>query len=136
MPTKKETLESAWKALKQRCDNPNNPGFKNYGGRGISYESRWASFGNFYEDIHEAWKEGLMLERVDNDGDYSELNCVWATRATQNKNKRSKVTQEIIDRARGMYADGKKQVVIAEALDIDQTTVSLIVLRKRMYADK
>src|SRR3990167_8360931 len=32
---------AAWASLKQRCENPHNPGFKSCGGRGISVCERW-----------------------------------------------------------------------------------------------
>lgn len=31
----------AWNAMKQRCSNPRNASFKNYGGRGISVRKTW-----------------------------------------------------------------------------------------------
>lgn len=46
MPSKGNTLLSAWKAMKQRCDNPNNPGYTNYGGRGITYAPEWKHYFN------------------------------------------------------------------------------------------
>lgn len=76
-----------WRAMKQRCDNPNNKDYHNYGGRGIGYEDRWYSFENFYLDMG-ARPKGYTLERIDNDKGYSKSNCKWASIKDQNKNKR------------------------------------------------
>ena len=32
---------SAWKAMRQRCTNPNYSSFHRYGGRGITYADEW-----------------------------------------------------------------------------------------------
>ena len=81
----------SWYAMKQRCDNPNNNSYKNYGGRGISYISSWKVFANFREDMNENYKKGLTLERVDNSKGYSKENCSWATRTEQSRNKRTNI---------------------------------------------
>jgi hypothetical protein len=73
--------------MKQRCSNPNNPRYSHYGGRGIGYCPSWESFDNFFSDMGEV-PEGLTLERKDNELGYSKDNCVWATVAHQNANKR------------------------------------------------
>lgn len=59
-----------WSNRVQRCTNPNNPRFNDYGGRGITVCSGWRSFENFLEDMGEG-KAGWTIERVDNDGNYS-----------------------------------------------------------------
>lgn len=83
------TKEGAvWQAAKQRCYNPKNRGFKNYGGRGIGMSAEWYwSFEQFYKDMGPC-PAGLSLERMDNDGDYCKDNCKWATRTEQNRNMR------------------------------------------------
>ena len=78
-----------WCGMKARCNNPNEPAYKNYGARGIRVCARWIhSFDNFVADMGLPPK-GLTLERVNNDGDYLPENCVWADRKTQNRNSRN-----------------------------------------------
>jgi hypothetical protein len=80
-----------WEGIRQRCHNPNNKDYKNYGARGIRECDRWQSFENFLEDILRdigRCPPGYTIERVDNNRGYEPGNCKWETRANQNKNKR------------------------------------------------
>lgn len=72
-----------------RCRNQNHRQFKDYGGRGISVCPEWqASFEIFAFDMGNR-PEGMMLDRVENDGPYCRDNCRWATRKEQNSNRRN-----------------------------------------------
>lgn len=77
-----------WLNMRQRCTNPANPSWKNYGGRGITICDAWDDFGQFIRDVGEP-EPGQTLDRIDNDGNYEPGNVQWATRAAQNRNKRA-----------------------------------------------
>ena len=78
--------------MKQRCHNPKNHSYKNYGGRGIGLCDRWLrSVAAFLEDMGPRPSPHHTVERLDNDGPYAPDNCVWAIRQVQNRNQRKTV---------------------------------------------
>ncbi len=83
-------LHGIWNGMKQRCNNPNNHKYKDYGGRGISVCVEWEDdFGAFYEwSMSNGYAEGLSVDRIDNDGNYCPGNCRWATATEQRHNRR------------------------------------------------
>ena len=83
-------LKSRWQGMKQRCNNPNNPGYRNYGRRGIKVCERWCKFENFLADMGKCL-EGLTLDRKDNNGNYEPRNCHWTTWKKQANNRRHPV---------------------------------------------
>lgn len=95
-----------WEAAKKRCDNPNDPRYKDYGGRGI--KMLWHNFKSYKDDMYESYLKfeslhgnGMAtLDRIDNNGNYCKENCRWATRKQQQRNMRNNITytlSEIIE---------------------------------------
>lgn len=83
-------LYSIWSGMHARCNDPANPAYKNYGGRGIAVCQRWDDYAKFCTDMGER-PPGYCLERKNNDAGYSPDNCVWATRTEQSRNRRGLV---------------------------------------------
>lgn len=87
-----------WGSMRQRCDNPNNKRFSDYGGRGIKYSDDWKHFERFYEDMGPRPSSQHSLERLDNNGNYTAVNCKWATAIEQNHNRRLKRIEHFGDK--------------------------------------
>lgn len=81
-------MYNVWSEIKERCLNPNNKSYKNYGGRGIVMCEEWLDYMNFHRDMVSTYREGLTIERVGNDKGYSKSNCIWADINVQANNKR------------------------------------------------
>lgn len=76
-----------WANMLQRCSNPSNSSYKNYGKRGIRVCERWKDFSNFFTDMGEC-PRGLSTDRRNNNKGYYKDNCRWTTRMEQSENSR------------------------------------------------
>lgn len=85
---------SAWRSMKDRCNNPNHPKYKNHGGRGVTVCKSWKKrdgFISFLKDMGLAPSKKHTLDRINNYGGYRPGNCRWATEVEQNNNKRNNI---------------------------------------------
>lgn len=85
----KTKIYSIWLGMKSRCYNKANKRYSDWGGRGIRVCKEWQTFEGFYKDMGKSYKNGLSIDRIDNDKGYEQSNCHWATKIEQQNNKRS-----------------------------------------------
>jgi hypothetical protein len=113
---KQQPLYHIWQAMLRRCENYINRDYLNYGGRGIKVCIEWYRYKNFERDMLPTYRPGLILDRIDNDGDYERSNCRWVTPKESNRNKRNTIK---------VFAFGKERVLVelAEEYGINQSTV-------------
>lgn len=79
-----------WGTMIQRCTNPHDNGWGNYGGRGIKVCERWHDFQAFYEDMGSPPAARMEIDRINNDGNYEPGNCRWTTATIQKRNRRKR----------------------------------------------
>jgi hypothetical protein len=118
----------SWDCMVQRCTNPKNKNFPDYGGSGVSVCDRWRDFVNFYADMG-CRPEGTSLDRKDNALGYEPDNCRWADAYIQRKNqRRASLSLEQAATVRAMREEtGFGAVRIARALGFSVGAVSGII---------
>lgn len=95
-PDYSERLHTIWQNMIQRCSNPKNPAYGNYGGRGISVCAEWSDYNAFLEWAKvSGYKESLEIDRIDNNGNYAPHNCRWCSKTTNVRNRRVSTIIEI-----------------------------------------
>jgi len=107
---------TAWQRMLSRCDNRNDAGYHNYGGRGIAVCERWRDFRNFLHDLGRKPSAEHTLERTDVDGDYRPDNCRWATHLEQANNTRRNVWIE---------ARGERKTMSQWARELDASPATI-----------
>lgn len=113
--------------MRQRCTNPKNKQWEDYGGRGITVCARWDDFDTFLADMGPR-PEGMSLDRIDNNKGYSPDNCRWATRTQQNRNSRqAKLTAADAAFIRTLHQSGRRQIDIANDMGVTQAHVSAVI---------
>lgn len=108
-------MYARWAHIKRRCLDPNDPAYKDYGGRGITISNEWLDFGRFYADMGDPPNSGMQIDRRDNNRGYCKENCRWVTSEENNRNRRNNIYVEY---------DGKIWCASALAYEhgIDNTT--------------
>lgn len=81
----------SWQHMLDRCRNPKDRKYPNYGGRGISV--LFSSFEEFLAEVGPRPAGKYSIDRIDNDGNYEHGNVRWATPFEQARNRRPRRTR-------------------------------------------
>jgi hypothetical protein len=116
-----------WRHMRERCDNPRNKDFPDYGGRGIRVCDRWRSYENFLADLGER-PPGTSIDRIDNNKGYEIGNVHWASSAQQAQNRRStKLSVDVARSIRARHSNGETLASIARDVGVSRTMVRNVV---------
>lgn len=74
-------LYNIWVNMKARCSNPKISDYKYYGGKGISVCDEWKNSYQGFKNwaLLNGYSNNLVIDRIDNDGNYESSNCQWIT---------------------------------------------------------
>lgn len=112
--------------MKQRCNNPNNGEYGNYGARGITVCAEWSD--NFEAFLAWALAHGydgiLEIDRIDVNRGYSPGNCRFVTSSVNKRNMR---------KTRYYFYDGQDRALPDIA---DMTGINVRTLRSRINIQK
>lgn len=124
----KERLYHIWMGMRQRCHNPNNHAYKDYGGRGISVFQEWEDYDVFKQWAFEnGYSSNLTIERKNVNGNYEPSNCCWIPQKLQPRNTRKTVYFD--------FDNGEHSIVEwAEITGLKRAT--LYTRKKRGYTNK
>ena len=111
---------SVWDDMKARCNKKSGQYYKDYGSRGIKVSERWMTFAYFFIDmwgsylihIEKYGAKNTSLDRINNNNEYSKLNCRWATKKEQQDNRRNTI-----------IVKGKSLVQWSKELGVDRRTL-------------
>lgn len=77
---------SAFYTARNRCRNPKDKAFPDYGGRGIKF--LFSTMQEWLAEVGTKPSPDHCIDRINNDGNYEHGNLRWATRTESNRNTR------------------------------------------------
>lgn len=103
VPPQLKRLRNIWYKMKDRCINPNNKSYVDYGAKGITVCERWLDFENFKEDMYESYLKFELvnghntatIDRINNNNTYNPANCRWLSKKYQLRNTSRNIAVEI-----------------------------------------
>ena len=106
----KTKLYRTWQGMRNRCYRKSNKYYYNYGGRGICVCDTWKNSFEAFRDwaLSNGYDDRLMLDRIDNDGNYEPNNCRWVDRFQQMNNTRNNRILEYDGKAMTVTEWGRK----------------------------
>lgn len=88
-----ERLYNIWYKMISRCLHEDNYAYPRYGARGIAVCEQWANDFRAFVDwaLSNGYSQELTLDRINNDGHYSQSNCRWVDEQQQALNRHNNI---------------------------------------------
>jgi hypothetical protein len=116
----KHPLHQRYHTLKNYHTNPNNAGYKFYGGRGFTWPEAWESFEAFLFSVERKIgpipDTSYCLDRIDNDAEYSPTNIRWSTPQQDSNNRRSNSLVTYRNRTQSMADWARERGIVCRTL--------------------
>lgn len=124
-------LYDSWKHMNSRVNNAKDKNYIHYGSRGIKICSEWKNYINFYNWANaNGYKEGLILDRIDVNGNYEPKNCRWVSAEISSQNRRCNMTENEVKQVLRYLSLGYRIKNIAIKMNRNRATIWAIANQK------
>lgn len=116
-------------SLIQRCENPENPSYQYYGGKGIKVCESWKKFKTFLADVGKRPSKRHTLVRLDETKGYEPGNCKWKLRGywgVRFSSRTLKLSLDNVKKIKKGLASGVAGSTLAKRFGVTRACVSLI----------
>ena len=127
-------LYRVWAGMKKRCFNPKNKDYKDYGGRGITICPELTNDYIVFRDwaLSNGYKENLLIDRINPNGNYEPSNCRWLTILESNRNKTNTITMVIANEIRSLWNTGNYTFKkLSKLFKLSESHIKNIIYNKR-----
>ena len=98
-------LYKVWCNMKERCYRRNHHNYRWYGAKGVKICDDWLNYPRFRRwAVDSGYAPGLVIDRIDSDGDYKPTNCRWVL-SEDNQPRRKLSRDDVISIRRSSRTD-------------------------------